>query len=143
MASVTLNPVFTGISGKMGQLVHVRRHNKQYVRTRVIPCNPRTECQMMNRMMFKDAVRAWQSLSSQEKDVYRIRAEKTNRSGYNLFISLSMKNSGMGISQTPPCMTFSSGSFCSGNSPVTAPFSSRGGEDLRPTGPLSSARRIT
>lgn len=50
------------------------------------PTNPQTVPQQANRQKFADAMSAWQSLTSSEKDAYNERARKRQMFGRNLFI---------------------------------------------------------
>lgn len=63
------------------------RNGKQYVRTYVIPNDPKTKKQMEQRKKYASAVETWKELSDNEKQVYNNRAMGLNMSGYNLFIS--------------------------------------------------------
>ncbi len=91
MASVILNPMFTGMSGRTGNMVFFKRYGRQYARAYVSPRNPDTEDQRINRKIFKEAVHAWQKLDESIKILYRKKAEGKSLSGYNLFISQHMK----------------------------------------------------
>jgi hypothetical protein len=48
--------------------------------------NPRYVPQQATRNKFGDAVRAWQALTSEEKQVYNLRTIGKSLSGYNLFL---------------------------------------------------------
>lgn len=48
--------------------------------------NPRTVSQQSGRTKFGDAVRAWQALTSEQKQVYNLRTIEKDLSGYNLFL---------------------------------------------------------
>ncbi len=91
MAEVKLNPVFEGMSGKAGDIVFFCRYGKQYARAYVIPKNPDTEAQRINRHIFAEAVEKWQNLSRIEKEMYNKKTRQRSCSGYNLFISLYIK----------------------------------------------------
>lgn len=51
-----------------------------------IPSNPKTEGQQSRRSIFADGVSAWKSLSEDEKNIYRKRAENLRMSGFNLYM---------------------------------------------------------
>lgn len=63
------------------------RDGKQYVRTYVIPKDPKTAKQMKQRKKYARAVETWKAMSDDEKEVYNNQAKNLNMSGYNLFIS--------------------------------------------------------
>ncbi len=92
MAKVKLNPIFTRLSGRMGNIVFYQINGKLFARRYVVPCNPGTEKQRENRSLFTAAVKAWQSLPGEEKDRYNSIAlrRKQSSNGYNLFISQYM-----------------------------------------------------
>jgi hypothetical protein len=91
MAIVTLNPIFSKVSGRMGNVVFYRRQGKDFVRMYVIPGNPDTEAQRTGRRAFADAVKKWQSMTPDERYKYNRNARCLNMSGYNLFLSGFMK----------------------------------------------------
>ncbi len=99
MAAVELNPVSTGFSGRLGSLVFYQIRSKVYVRRYVVPRNPDTEKQKETRSLFAEAVRAWQSISVNEKNYYnRMASGRMNRGrGYNLFISKYMTGGGQTV----------------------------------------------
>ncbi len=87
MSVMTLNPVFTGFSGKLGNLVFYKRLGKQCVRIHVIPRNPDTEAQRKTRASLSGAVETWQALTNEEKHFWNARGRINGRRGYNLFLS--------------------------------------------------------
>lgn len=56
------------------------------------PGNPRTFLQQSNRNKFGDAMRAWQSLPSSEKEIWNNKAKYKKQTGHNLFIKNYMLN---------------------------------------------------
>ncbi len=78
-------------SGRMGDIVIYTIGKRKFFRRYVVPRNPHTEGQRIVRRAFSDAVRSWQQLSAGEKEQYNIRAAKYDRKGYNLYISMFMK----------------------------------------------------
>ena len=66
--------------------LYVRR-SKFYV-----PKNPNSEAQQSKRSIFTAGVLSWQSLSEDEKNIYRERAEGLEMSGFNLFLSEYLLN---------------------------------------------------
>lgn len=92
MAIATLNPILTGINGRIGSIVFYKRRDRQCIRTYVKPHNPDTTAQKIIRRTFAEAVKSWQSISRDEKYKYNRKARCTQMSGYNLYISGYMKN---------------------------------------------------
>jgi hypothetical protein len=91
MATATLNPFITSISGRIGSIVFYRRQGKTCIRSYVIPRNPDTAAQKAVRRSFADAVKSWQVLRCEEKYKFIRKAQKMQMSGYNLYISTFMK----------------------------------------------------
>jgi hypothetical protein len=78
-------------SGRMGDLVFYSLYGSSFARLYAKPANPHTEGQRMVRRTFGDAVRSWQKLADGEKHKYNRKARHLPMSGYNLFISVYMK----------------------------------------------------
>lgn len=91
MAQAFLNPVFTGISGKVGGLVLYEWNGRTLMRRYVVPRNPDTPAQRANRDLFREAMRSWQALADSEKAAYNRRAARLAMTGHNLFISRYMR----------------------------------------------------
>ncbi len=91
MAQAFLNPVFTGISGKVGGLVLYEWNGRTLMRRYVVPRNPDTPAQRANRDLFREAMRSWQALADSEKASYNRRAARLRMTGHNLFISCYMR----------------------------------------------------
>jgi len=91
MATATLNPVITSISGKVGRLVFYRRNNETIMRAWILPPNPNSEAQRKNRNLFRQAMISWRALSAEEKTAYNGKGRKLGMTGHNLFISRFMK----------------------------------------------------
>ena len=53
----------------------------------VVPRDPKTPAQRDRRRQFRAAVVAWRALPDLEKDKWRKRAAKSERTGYHLFLS--------------------------------------------------------
>ncbi len=87
MAKVKLHPYLRTAHGGLDGLVFYRRYGKIYIKARTIPSNPRTEPQVKCRGNFGGGVKAWQVLPDEEKALYRNRAKRKRKSGYNLFMS--------------------------------------------------------
>jgi hypothetical protein len=102
MAKAKLSPMFTSITGRVGNVVFYKRMGVQCLRRYVIPRNPDTEVQRVNRYTFKDAVRTWKELSEDEQYRYnrKVVELKLFMSGYNLYISDYMKRNAVNDTQT-------------------------------------------
>ena len=75
--------------GKYKELIYarIRKTGNQYSKRYVVPANPRTVQQQIQRGKFAQAVHAWQALSPADKQTFRQLAKNLPLSGYNLFIS--------------------------------------------------------
>lgn len=71
----------------MGDAVLYSIGNRTYMRTYVIPRNPRTEAQQKNRSLFAEAMASWKALTSEEKYLYKIRTLDLSMHPHNLYIS--------------------------------------------------------
>ncbi len=91
MAQAFLNPVFTGISGKVGGLVLYEWNGRTLMRRYVVPRNPDTPAQRANRDLFREAMRSWQALADSEKASYNRQAARLRMTVHNLFISRYMR----------------------------------------------------
>lgn len=91
MATITLNPSFDRLNSRIGRMIFYTRSGTQCVRSHVKPRNPDTPEQRKNRNTFREAVKLWQSLTEEEKNVYRKKARRLRITGYNLFISRYLK----------------------------------------------------
>lgn len=70
-----------------------RPRKTYYVKMRsYAPTNPNTEAQQARRQVFRDAVEAFHNLTTEEKRVYTVRANKMSRTGWRLFISEYLKS---------------------------------------------------
>jgi len=81
------------LTGKVGNAVFCRRGNTLYVRQWVRPKDRNSLGQLKRRGRFAEAVAAWRALSEAEKDSYRQRGRRQNRTGYNLFVSEQLSSS--------------------------------------------------
>ncbi len=69
MAEVFLNPAFTSISGRIGDVVFFSYGGRTFFRAYVVPRNPDTPAQRSNRRIFSEAMKAWQgALRADSKD---------------------------------------------------------------------------
>ena len=92
MAKVKFRSPIKSIHGRIGNIIFYNVNGNNYARSFSMPKNPRTEAQQKNRVNFADAVKLWQGLSDEEKSKYNRMAAGKPLSGYNLFISMKMKN---------------------------------------------------
>jgi len=92
MAKVKLASFLTEISGRLGNVVFYNSYGREYLRVYVKPENPDTDKQKTVRKTFGDAVRSWQSLPDEQKQKYNKKARRLSLSGYNLYISIYMKD---------------------------------------------------
>lgn len=114
MAKAKLHPFLKTMHGGFDGLVLYRRYGKTYIKIRTIPFNPRTEPQVKCRGNFGGGVKAWQVLPDGEKNIYRARAKRKKRSGYNLFMSEYLRGIAPGSPVSP------SGSGVTGESVVVS-----------------------
>ncbi len=114
MAKVKLHPYLRTAHGGLDGLVFYRRYGKIYIKARTIPANPRTEPQVKCRGNFGGGVKAWQVLPEEGKALYRNRAKRKRKSGYNLFMSEYLRGIAPGSPVTP------SGSGGAGNTVVVS-----------------------
>ena len=114
MATVKLNPTFIEMKGNIGRLIYYKRMGKVCVRSHIIPRNPKTEAQQLNRGIFAAAIKSWQLLSPEEKSSWKAKGRKKGHTGYNYYVSEYMRHSGrrelhpviMGISSYTASMRF-------------------------------------
>ena len=92
MAKVTFKSYIKSAHGRLGNVIYYNVKGCQYARSYSIPRNPRTAAQQQNRATFADAVRAWQELPQSGKFMYNKMAMGQKSSGYNIFISMRMKD---------------------------------------------------
>lgn len=76
---------YSGTLGK--QVTAVERNGDNFLRTYIIPHDPKTLAQMKQRNKFTEANDAWKALSPEEKHQYNERAKGTKLYGYQLFVS--------------------------------------------------------
>jgi len=75
------------LSGEIGGIVFCRRAGGVYARAHVVPRDPKTPEQVLRRNQFRAAVEAWRALPNPEKEAWRKRAARCERTGYHLYIS--------------------------------------------------------
>ncbi len=84
---VWFTPIISGARNKVGDAVFSIWKGIPYVRTRVIPHNPKSDDQMVVRNSLARCVPLWRSLEEQIKDVLDTYANDYAMSGFNWFIS--------------------------------------------------------
>ena len=92
MAIMKLENGKVNLHGRAGGMVFYTVCGTTYVRSYIIPRNPKTPGQQKHRSSFAHAVKLWQHLSGREKSCYNRLAEGTRLSGYNFFISMTLNN---------------------------------------------------
>lgn len=86
MAKINTPSYIKTPGGKMGDTVFYSIGNHTYMRTYVIPRNPRTEAQQKNRSLFAEAMASWKTLTPEEKYLYKIRTMDLDMHPHNLYI---------------------------------------------------------
>jgi hypothetical protein len=74
-------------SGAIGGVVFCRRAGGVYARAYVVPRDPKTPAQIDRRRDFGEAVAAWRQLPDADKEQWRRRAARSERTGYHLFLA--------------------------------------------------------
>ena len=90
MAKVVFSALLSSASGKIGDVVMSRWKGIHYVRRRVIPANPQTGDQCLQRYVLKSALLMWQGVKSWAKDPWTLAVTGYAWSGYNRFMDLCM-----------------------------------------------------
>ena len=88
--------VITEISGRLGNIVFYRRHNKNFARKWVKPADPKTASQRACRKNFSLIVRTWQSMNPEQKKSWSNYPQRKG-SAYNAFISDNLKRINQGL----------------------------------------------
>lgn len=92
MARVTAPAMSIDASGTIADtLTFSRWKGRNYVRTRVIPTNPRKPGQVGIRAMFKFLTQIWQALTAANQATWEDRADDMVVSPFNAFLSLNMR----------------------------------------------------
>jgi len=87
------------LSGAIGGIVFCKRGGGVYARTHVVPRDPKTPAQLDLRHHFRNAVVTWRALSDSEKQKWRERAARDQRTGYHLFLTEFMAKVEAGTSR--------------------------------------------
>lgn len=80
-------------AGRMGDAVLYSVGSRTYMRSYVIPRNPKTPLQQKNRSLFAEAMASWKSLTDEEKYIYKKRTMTLNMLPHNLYIKEYIKAS--------------------------------------------------
>jgi hypothetical protein len=83
--------VYQGVRAGLGNLPEYPRLNVQRRRW-VMPNDPKTGPQLAVRLLFKISVDNWQHLSSPSKKLWRTLGHAKNMSGFNAYMSASLKH---------------------------------------------------
>ncbi len=94
------NSFGTKFSGTIDKMTAVNRNGVNFLRTHVIPRNPRSPVQQRNRNHFAEGVETWRSLRESQRRFYNGIAKRT--SGYSLFLSKWMESHTRGEGPTVP-----------------------------------------
>ena len=81
------------LSGAIGGIVFCQRGNGVYARAHVVPRDPKSPAQLDRRRHFGAAVVAWRALSDSDKQAWRNRAAREERTGYHMFLADFMAKS--------------------------------------------------
>jgi len=103
MATVIYSPLVTDMRGKLGDAVMSIWKGIHYVRSRVIPSNPQTAAQTLQRDALKNTLTMWQSVKSWAKTIWDTYAEGYALSGYNRYMddNILLVKAGTAGSLTP------------------------------------------
>lgn len=104
MAKIELNPVFSGFSKKMGNLVFFERNGVLVVREHVVPRDPKTPAQRAVRAAFRTLIACWKGLDAERRGSWNAHARKGRMTGYNLFLkrNLARVREGLAPEILPP-----------------------------------------
>lgn len=89
---VQFSVVFSGASGKAGDVVASRWKGRSYVRRRVIPANPRSTLQTTQRNFLAKIVGWWHDLKVLLKDSCDELGATWSVSGFNAFVARNLKD---------------------------------------------------
>lgn len=87
---VTPSPLVADMSGATADLVAAKWKGRLYVRTRVIPKNPRTPLQTAQRDAMTEVVALWKLINGIMHDAYQLGANQLQISGFNDWAKLNV-----------------------------------------------------
>jgi len=90
MARVVFSALISAASGKIGDIVMSKWKGIPYVRRRVIPSNPQSGAQCLQRFCLKTALTLWQSVKTWNKAPWTLSVSGYALSGYNSFMDTVM-----------------------------------------------------
>ncbi len=92
------SPLFSlGAHGSIGDALTIQRRNRgSFARKKPIPTDPKTDLQLAQRQIYRDAVDKWNALSPEEKEAWR--GVCPGLTAYQCFISSELKY----VEPTPP-----------------------------------------
>lgn len=90
MARVVFSALISAASGKIGDIVMSKWKGIPYARRRVIPSNPQSGDQCLQRYVLKMALLMWQSVKAWNKAPWDLAVTGYAWSGYNRFMDLCM-----------------------------------------------------
>lgn len=86
-----LSSIIKEVRGRFGDYVFYMRNGNICARKYILPPNPRTKKQQHGRYLFAAAVKEWKKLDADTKEMWNKAAKSIRKRGYNLFISITMK----------------------------------------------------
>ncbi|MBA7534183.1 hypothetical protein ES705_26429 [subsurface metagenome] len=92
MAKVMFSPIVVSVSGKVADAVFARWKGRNYIRSRVIPADPKSAAQLIVRESMARAVSLWQSLYAKVKTAMDVYAAGYRMSGYNWMVGQNRKD---------------------------------------------------
>lgn len=92
MARIYLSPLIVDIRNKQKDTVFSKWKGINYIRSRVIPSNPKSAGQILVRESLAALVEAWQINISSHWDSWKTFANGKNYSGFNAFIAANVVN---------------------------------------------------
>lgn len=90
MARIVFSALVSGLLGKTGDIVFSKWKGIYYARRRVIPANPKSGDQCLQRYTLKVALQLWQSVKAWSKGPWDLWATGYALSGYNRFMDVCM-----------------------------------------------------
>jgi len=90
MSRVTMSALLADARNKIGDVVFSKWKGVNYVRTRVVPANPKTANQVAQRNALTLCVASWKNLVSAVRSEWDRYAKGKNLSGFNAFCSANI-----------------------------------------------------
>jgi len=87
MAVIKFSPLVIDVRNSVGDTVYSAWKGVHYIRSRVVPANPRTADQVKQREIMTSGVTNWQSLGSTLQDAWNTWASEYSISGFNAFVA--------------------------------------------------------